>query len=61
MDGLLRAIGDGISGLVGGALGAIWAALGGIVAALSAALPAGALPVIVVGVVVLALWRVLRH
>jgi hypothetical protein len=61
MDGLVRAVGDGITGLVSGALGAIGAAIGGIVAALTAALPAGALPVIVVGVVLLALWWVLRH
>lgn len=61
MDGLTRAIGDGITGLVGGALGFIWSAFSGMVAALSAALPAGALPVIVVAVVLIVFWRVLRH
>lgn len=61
MDGLTRAIGDGITGLVGGAFGFIESAFSGMVAALGAALPAGALPVMVVGVVLLVLWRVLRH
>ncbi len=61
MDGLTRAIGDGITSLVGGSLGFIWSAFSGIVAALSAALPAGALPVIVVAVVLVVFWRVLRH
>ena len=53
MDGLGRAIGDGISGLVGGAITAIGIAFQGILNALSAALPAGALPVIGVAVVLL--------
>jgi hypothetical protein len=61
MDGLTRAIGDGITGLVGGALGFIWAAFSGILDALSAALPAGALPVITVAIVLIVFWRVLRH
>jgi hypothetical protein len=61
MDGLTRTIGDGITGLVGGALGFIWSAFSGIVASLSALLPAGALPVITVAIVLVVFWRVLRH
>jgi hypothetical protein len=61
MDGFARAIGDGISGLVGGALGSIGEALGGMVDALRAALPAGALPVIVVALALLLLWVVLKR
>jgi hypothetical protein len=61
MDGLTRTIGDGITGLVGGALGFIESALAGMVAALGSALPAGALPVIVGAIVLIVLWRVLRH
>jgi len=53
MDGLARSVGDGIAGLVAGAVDAIGAALGGIIAALSSAVPAGALPVIGVIAVVL--------
>jgi hypothetical protein len=61
MDGLTRAVGDGISGLVGGSLHAIGTALGGIVDALSTALPRGALPVIGVGVVVLVAVVLIRR
>ena len=59
--GLGRAVGDGIGGLVGGALDAIGAALSGTVGALSTALPAGALPVIGVAAVLLLLWLVLKR
>ncbi len=41
MDGLLRSVGDGITGLVGGALDAIGSAIAGIGTALGAALPTG--------------------
>ena len=61
MDGLVRTIGDGITGLVGGALGAIWSALAGMGAALAAALPAGAVPVVGIGVALLILWLVLKR
>jgi len=61
MDGLGRAVGDGISGLVGGAINGIAAALSGMVNAVSAAVPAGALPVIGIAVVALVLLAVLRR
>lgn len=61
MDGFTRAIGDGISGLVGGSLQAIGAAIDGMVSAVGAALPPGALPVIGVAVALLFLWAVIRR
>ena len=61
MDGFARSIGDGITGLVGGALAAIGEALSGIVDALAAALPAGALPVLGIALLVLILWRIIRR
>jgi hypothetical protein len=61
MDGLGRAVGDGIGGLVGGALDAIGAALSGTLDALGAALPAGALPVIGIAAALLLLWLVLKR
>jgi hypothetical protein len=61
MDGLLRSVGDGISGLIGGALAAIGNALEGILASLSTALPAGALPVLGIGAVLLLLWLILKR
>lgn len=60
MDGPARAVGDGISGLVGDALQAIGAALSGIVRALETALPAGALPVLAILAVVAIAWLVVR-
>jgi hypothetical protein len=61
MDGLARSIGDGITGLVGGALTAIGQALSGIVDSLSVALSAGALPVLGIALVVLILWWIIRR
>jgi hypothetical protein len=61
MDGLGRTVGDGIGGLFGGVLDAIGAAISGTVDALGTALPAGALPVIGVAVLLLLLWLVLRR
>jgi hypothetical protein len=61
MDGFARSIGDGITGLVGGALAAIGGALSGMVDSLSAALPTGALPVLGIALLVLILWRIIRH
>ena len=61
MDGLGRAIGGGISGLVAGAIGGIFAAIGGIVDSLNTALPPGALPVIGVGLVLLFFWAVVKR
>jgi hypothetical protein len=61
MDGFVRSIGDGITGLVGGALAAIGQALAGIVDSLSAALPAGALPVLGITLFIMILWWVIRR
>ena len=61
MDGLLRSVGDGIGGLVGGALSSIQAALDGIVASLSAALPAGALPVVGIAVLIAVGWFLIKR
>ena len=61
MDGLSRAIGDGISGLVGGSVQAIGAALEGMVGSLSAALPSGALPVLAVAGAFVLLWLLFRR
>jgi hypothetical protein len=61
MDGLGQAVGDGISGLVGGAIASIAAALEGIADSLSAALPPGALPVIGIGAALLVLVAILRR
>ena len=61
MDGFARSIGDGITGLVGGALAAIGGALPGTVDALATALPAGALPVLGIALVVVILWRIIRR
>jgi hypothetical protein len=53
MDGLLRSIGDGLTGMIGGALAAIESALVGMGNALASALPDGALPVLGVGLLLL--------
>lgn len=60
MDGLLRSIGDGITGLVGGALDAVGAALSGMGQAAGSALGPFAIPVAVGGALVLA-WLVLKR
>ena len=61
MDGLVRAVGDGITGLVGGSLAAIGDALHEMVSALASALPPGALPVIGVAAVLVIAWMFLRR
>ncbi len=61
MDGLARSVGDGIGGLIGGAIGAIGSAVSGIFGALSTALPTGALPVLGIGAAILLLWLVLKR
>jgi hypothetical protein len=61
MDGLGQAVGNGISGLVGGALNGITAAISGMVDALGRALPSGALPVIGVGLLLLFVWAVIKR
>lgn len=61
MDGLLRSVGDGITGMVGGALAAIQAALQGIGTALANAIPGG-LAGVAVGLVavVMIVWLLRR-
>lgn len=61
MDGLGRAIGDGIGGLVGGVADAVGAAVSGVIDALGAALPAGALPVMGIAAALLLLWLVFKR
>jgi phage-related protein len=61
MDGLGRSVGEGITGLVQGALGAIGSALSGMVDALGSALPGGALPVIGIAAVLVLLWLVFKR
>ena len=61
MDGLLQSIGDGLTGMIGGALAAIESALVGMGNALASALPAGALPVLGVGLLLLVgIWLLRR-
>ncbi len=61
MDGLGRAIGDGIGGLVGGAVDAVGSAISGAMGSLGAALPAGALPVIGIAAALFLLWLVFKR
>jgi hypothetical protein len=61
VDALGRTIGGGISGLVAGAVAGIGAAISGVIDSLSAALPSGALPVIVVGLLLLFVWAVIKR
>lgn len=56
MDGLLKSVGNGITGLVSGAFDAIGAALRGILHAASTALPGGLLFVVVFIGVVAGAW-----
>jgi hypothetical protein len=58
---LLRAIGEGISGLVAGSLAAIGSGIGAIVGVLQAALPGPLFPIVIVGGLVLFVWLVLRR
>jgi hypothetical protein len=61
MDGLARSVGDGITGLVGGAFEAIGGALRGIVAAGEQALPGGLLWAIVFVVLVVGAWTLAKR
>ena len=61
MDGLARAVGDGIGSLVGGAVRGIGAAFDGIVGSLDRVIPHGFLPVVVIGVVIVVGWLVLKR
>jgi hypothetical protein len=61
MDGLARSVGDGITGLVGGAFDAIGSALRGIVAAGEQALPGGLLWAVVFVVLVAGAWTLAKR
>jgi hypothetical protein len=57
---LIRTIGDGISGLVIGAIGAIGTGISTIVTALETALPGPLFPIVLVGTIVLFVTWLLR-
>jgi hypothetical protein len=61
MDGLVRSVGNGITGLVSGAFDAIGGALRGIVASLNAALPGGMLAAVVFVVLVVVAWNLIKR
>jgi hypothetical protein len=61
MDGLARSVGNGITGLVGGAFDAIGGALRGIVYSLNAALPGGLLAAVVFVVLVVLAWNLAKR
>jgi hypothetical protein len=61
MDGLVQAVGEGISGLVGGAIGAIATALEGMLDALTTVIPPGLLPIVGVAVLVLVVVALIRR
>ena len=61
MDGFVRAVADGISGLVGGSIGAIGGAFSTIVAQLQLWLPGPLLPIVVLGLAGVIGWWFLRR
>jgi len=61
MDGLGRAVGNGITGLVGGAFDAIGGALRGIVDAGERALPNGLLWVVIFVLLVVGAWTLVKR
>ena len=61
MDGLLKSVGNGITGLVAGAFDAIGAALRGILHAANTALPSGLLLLVVFIGVVAGGWFLLKR
>lgn len=61
MDGLGRSVGDGISGLVGGAFDAIGAALRGIVDAGEGAVPGGIVFTLFLVIVVIVGWNLVKR
>ena len=61
MDGLGRAVGNGITGLVGGAFDAIGAALRGIVDAGERALPNGLLWAVIFVLLVVGAWTLVKR
>jgi hypothetical protein len=61
MDGLLRSIGDGLTGLVGGALAAFGGALSGMVDALVRAVPGGLVTMAGIALALVLVWLVFRR
>ena len=61
MDGLLRSVGNGITGLVAGSFDAIGGALRGMVDAGNRALPGGMLLVVAFVIVVVVGWNLARR
>ncbi|HET7702470.1 MAG TPA: hypothetical protein VFK35_03660 [Candidatus Limnocylindrales bacterium] len=61
MDGLLTSVGNGLTGLVGGAFAAIGQALRGIVDALSRALPGALLPAVIFVVLLVVAWQLIKR
>jgi hypothetical protein len=61
MDGLLRAIGDGITGLLGGAFAAIGHALLSMVHAVFTVIPPALAPVLGIGLALLVLWLIFKR
>ena len=59
--GLIRAIGNGITSLVGGAFEALGAAANGIFDGLQALLPGLWLPVVVVAVLIVVGWQLVKR
>ena len=59
--GLIRAIGDGITSLVGGAFEALGAAANGIFDALHALLPGLWLPIVGVAVLIVVGWQLVKR
>ena len=61
MDGLIRSVGDGITGLISGAFDAIGAALRGIVNAGNQALPYGLFWLVIFVLVLAAAWTLAKR
>jgi hypothetical protein len=62
MDGLVRAVGNGIGGFFSNAVAAIGNAIHAVFSQIDRVVPGGALPVVVLAIVVVVLaWNVARH
>jgi len=61
MDGFVRSVGDGITGLVAGAFGVIGATLRGLVDAGNRALPGGVFFALIIVVVAIVGWNLARR
>jgi hypothetical protein len=61
MDGFVRSVGDGITGLVAGAFGVIGATMRGLVDAGNRALPGGVFFALIIVVVAIVGWNLARR